>query len=73
MLKMSLYTVAVAVLTWMSRRPIARALSKLVTHVRGKKITARLNAVYSHESSELDPVLQRLQAESLKRADWTDL
>jgi len=33
------------------------------------KITERLNEIYSREPSKLDPVLKRLQAESLKAVD----
>jgi len=32
-------------------------------------ITERLNEIYSREPSKLDPVLKRLQAESLKAVD----
>jgi antitoxin MazE6 len=34
------------------------------------KITEWLNEIYSREPSKLDPVLKRLQAESLKAVDW---
>ena len=34
------------------------------------KITERLNEIYSREPSQADPVLERLQLESLKAMDW---
>ncbi len=34
------------------------------------EITRRLNEVYGKESSELDPVLHRMQMEALPKEDW---
>lgn len=34
-------------------------------------ITARLNEAYDTESSTLDPVLQSIQARSIKKGEWT--
>ncbi len=45
----------------------ANAISEFLQLRRFGKITQRLNEIYSREPSELDPVLERLQAESLKR------
>jgi len=45
------------------------AISEFLERHRASKITERLNEIYSQERSELDPVLARLQAESLKDGD----
>ena len=43
----------------------ARALRRLLAEGQDDEITERLNEVYRTESSELDPVLQALQARAL--------
>ena len=61
---------------WVSRNQLfANAISEFLER-RGfrdrrqfSKITERLNEIYSREPSKLDPVLKRLQAESLKAVD----
>jgi uncharacterized membrane protein len=47
----------------------ANAISEFLERRRSSKITKQLNEVYSREPSELDPVLERLQPESLKAVD----
>ncbi|HEY0782399.1 MAG TPA: hypothetical protein VGE98_08095 [Thermoanaerobaculia bacterium] len=49
----------------------ARAVDGFVQTRRGEEITAALNRVYAEESSELDPVMAKLQFDSLKPEDWS--
>ena len=46
------------------------ALQRLVQDHDDASITAKLNQVYSMESSALDPVLQSLQSRSVKKGEW---
>lgn len=48
----------------------ARALADYVGERAERGVTARLDAVYANEPSELDPALARLQAASLAADDW---
>jgi metal-responsive CopG/Arc/MetJ family transcriptional regulator len=48
----------------------ARALADYVGERAERRVTARLDAVYADEPSELDPALARLQAASLAPDDW---
>jgi len=48
----------------------ARALEEYVARQDPKRIKEALDEVYSTESSELDPVIARLQSEALGREDW---
>jgi metal-responsive CopG/Arc/MetJ family transcriptional regulator len=48
-------------------RLYATALAEFVAKNRGRKTTARLNAVYASEDSRLPPALRRLQSRSLTR------
>ena len=48
----------------------ARALEAYLQRQRSKGIKEALDEVYRTESSELDPVLTRLQSEALGREDW---
>ncbi len=48
----------------------ARALEEFLERQKSKGITEALNKVYSAESSELDPVIARLQSEALGREEW---
>ena len=48
----------------------ARALEAFVRVHRGEGVTAALDAVYAGQESRLDPVLDDLQAASLRREDW---
>ena len=48
----------------------ARAISEYMRHRQSDDITARLNKVYLEISSELDPVLARMQILSLPKNDW---
>ena len=48
----------------------AKALERYIAEAQEDDITARLNEVYAHEPSELDPLLATLQFASLPREDW---
>ena len=48
----------------------AKALKEYVERKRSKRIREALDEVYSTESSELDPVIARLQGEALGREEW---
>ena len=48
----------------------ARALEEYIEQHKSKRIKEALDEVYSTESSELDPVIARLQSEALGREDW---
>ncbi|HEY8022346.1 MAG TPA: hypothetical protein VIH93_14675 [Thermoanaerobaculia bacterium] len=48
----------------------AKAVDGFVQTRRGEEITAALNRLYAEESSELDPVLAKLQFVALRREDW---
>jgi metal-responsive CopG/Arc/MetJ family transcriptional regulator len=47
-----------------------RALEEYVQRQRSKGIKEALDEVYGTESSELDPVLARLQDEVIGREEW---
>jgi metal-responsive CopG/Arc/MetJ family transcriptional regulator len=47
------------------------AIQRFVQDHDEEAITARLNEVYDHESSALDPVLQSIQARSIEKGEWT--
>lgn len=51
-------------------RLYATALADFLAKHRGRKITDRLNAVYSTEESRLEPRVRRLQRRSLERNAW---
>ena len=51
-------------------RLYATALAEFLAKHRGRKTTARLNAVYASEDSRLDPRLRRLQGHSLREPSW---
>ena len=48
----------------------AEAIAEYVGARGAKAVTAKLNAVYANESSELDPALRYAQLESLSREAW---
>lgn len=48
----------------------AEAIAEYVGARGAKALTARLNAVYGPESSELDPALKYAQLERLSREAW---
>lgn len=48
----------------------AKALQAYLQKHNHNQILNKLNQVYSEESSELDPMLARLQSMSLPREDW---
>ena len=55
----------------MSRSQLyATALSEFLARRERQSITDRLTAVYSSESSELDPVLHRMQIATLDSREW---
>lgn len=47
-----------------------KALQAYLQKYNRNQILNKLNQVYSEESSELDPMLARLQLMSLPREDW---
>jgi metal-responsive CopG/Arc/MetJ family transcriptional regulator len=51
-------------------RLYAAALADFLAKHRGRKITDRLNAVYSTEESRLEPRVGHLQRRSLDRDAW---
>jgi antitoxin MazE6 len=51
-------------------RLYAKAVQEYLERRRSEGIKEALDEVYSTESSELDPVLARLQWEALGREDW---
>jgi metal-responsive CopG/Arc/MetJ family transcriptional regulator len=48
----------------------ATALAEFLAKHRGRKTTARLNAVYATDDSRLDSRLRRLQGRSLGEPSW---
>ena len=51
-------------------RLYATALADYVAKHQGRKVTARLDAVYATEESRMDRPLRRAQARSLPRDSW---
>jgi metal-responsive CopG/Arc/MetJ family transcriptional regulator len=51
-------------------RLFATALAEYLAKHQTRKVTERLNAVYGHESSTLDPALRGVQARALGRKSW---
>jgi len=49
----------------------ARAVDGFVQTWQGEEITEALNRLYAEESSELDPVMAKLQFDALKPEDWS--
>jgi metal-responsive CopG/Arc/MetJ family transcriptional regulator len=47
-----------------------KALKAYLRKYNRNQILAKLNQVYSEESSELDPVVAKMQFMSLPREDW---
>jgi metal-responsive CopG/Arc/MetJ family transcriptional regulator len=47
-----------------------KALQSYLKRYNRDQILLKLNQVYSRESSELDPVMTRMQFMSLPREDW---
>lgn len=48
----------------------ATALAEFVAKHTDTEVTARLNEVYADEDSSLDPVLRRMQRQSIGREEW---
>jgi predicted transcriptional regulator len=48
----------------------ARAVAELLARLRDDDVTRRLDEVYSQTESRLDPVLERLQVDSLPGEEW---
>jgi metal-responsive CopG/Arc/MetJ family transcriptional regulator len=46
------------------------AIERYVSEAKQHDVTAQLNKVYEHESSDLDPVLEKLQELSIPREEW---
>jgi metal-responsive CopG/Arc/MetJ family transcriptional regulator len=46
------------------------AVERFVREHDDEAITAKINEVYAHESSSLDPVLQSIQFRSIGKNDW---
>jgi hypothetical protein len=51
-------------------RLYATALAEYVAKHRGRKTTARLDAVYAAEAAGLDPVVRRAQRRSVTSGTW---
>ena len=51
-------------------RLYANALEAYIQSQKSKGIKEALDEIYRTESSELDPVMARLQSEALGREDW---
>ena len=51
-------------------RLYAKALEAYIQTQKSKGIKEALDEVYRTESSELDPVMARLQSEAIGREDW---
>jgi len=51
-------------------RLYSTALAEFVAKHKGRKITERLNTVYSAEESGLDASTRRLQQRSIEREPW---
>ena len=51
-------------------RLYSRAIERYVAQAEERDVTALLNKVYEHETSELDPVLEALQELSIPREEW---
>ena len=50
----------------------ARAIESFLEAYRHDGVTARLDALYAHEDSEIDPVLARMQELSLPPDEWDE-
>lgn len=48
----------------------AAALEDFIGRQRAKRVSERLDAIYSAESSELDSSVARAQRKVVKRSDW---
>jgi hypothetical protein len=46
------------------------ALERFVQEHDDEAITAKINEIYAHESSSLDPVLQSIQFRSIEKNKW---
>ena len=46
------------------------ALERFVQEHDDEAITAKINEIYAHESSSLDPVLQSIQYRSIEKNKW---
>jgi metal-responsive CopG/Arc/MetJ family transcriptional regulator len=51
-------------------RLYATALAEYLAKHRGRKVTERLNSVYSGEDSRVEPAVRRLQHRSLESDAW---
>jgi len=46
------------------------AVAEYVAKHQGANVTARLNAVYANQRSELDPAVREAQGRTARRAEW---
>lgn len=51
-------------------RLFATAVSEFVAKHQGRKVTAQLDAVYSANTSTLDPAFRRAQARAISTDSW---
>jgi len=51
-------------------RLYAKAIQEYLERRQSRGIKEALNEIYNKESSEIDPVLARLQSEAIGREDW---
>ena len=51
-------------------RLYSRAIERYVSEAEKRDVTTALNKVYEHEDSELDPILEALQALAIPREEW---
>jgi metal-responsive CopG/Arc/MetJ family transcriptional regulator len=55
----------------MSRSELyANAVAEYLAKHRDQDVTARLNAVYADETSDLDPAMRAAQARTFERSEW---
>jgi metal-responsive CopG/Arc/MetJ family transcriptional regulator len=51
-------------------RLYSQAVERYVQHFDDDAVTAKLNEVYSSESSTLEPALQSIQSRSVRKNQW---
>jgi len=47
-----------------------KAIKKFLLEHRNDKVTEKLNTIYEKESSNLDPILEKIQSSSLEEDEW---
>ncbi len=48
----------------------AAAVERFLQHYDDSAVTAKLNEVLAHETSELDPIIQSIQSRSVRHESW---